>query len=148
MFLLIGKVVCLELLCYMITLIVLCDHFSAYAGWLTDRCFAYLFVFVQNVYLLGWQQPATWPKSSKYSPCRALSFCTLVLIYSHQTHNRLYIFVCPVTPWIAAWSPWWILYRLWRNLSIYELCVMWSHFSDDKFLCQKVGLRSPTQAPL
>ena len=58
--------------------------------------------------LLGWQQPATWSKSNKYSSCRALSFCTLVFIYSHQAHNRLLIFVCPVTPWIAAWSPWWI----------------------------------------
>ena len=40
------------------------------------------------------------------------------------------------------------LFRLRRNHRISLLCVILSHFSDDKFLCQKVGLGSPTQATL
>ena len=54
-------------------------------------------------------------------------------------------FVCPVNPWNAAWSD---TYRLWRNQQIPALCVILSHLPDDKFICQKVGLESPTQAHL
>ena len=34
--------------------------------------------------------------------------CHFAPPYSHQAHNRLLFLVCPVTPWIAAWSLWWI----------------------------------------
>ena len=32
----------------------------------------------------------------------------ILICTSHQAHYRLLIFVCSATPWIAAWSPWWI----------------------------------------
>ena len=37
-------------------------------------------------------------------------------------------------------------YRLLQKLRIPALCVTYSHLSDDKFLCQNVGLGSSTQA--
>ena len=37
-------------------------------------------------------------------------------------------------------------YRLRQKRRIPALCVIYSHLSDDKFLCQNVGLGSSTQA--
>ena len=35
------------------------------------------------------------------------AYIDILIGTSHQAHCRF--FVCPATPWIAAWSPWWIL---------------------------------------
>ena len=71
-----------------------------------------------------------------------LHLCVDILIgTSHQAHYRLLIFVCPVTPWIAAWSPCWILISPTAEPAV-------SHLRDDKFLCQMVGLGSPIETPV
>ena len=57
--------------------------------------------------LLGWPQLDL---SSVDIQNAGLNFAPLCwYINSHQAHYRLLICVCPVTPWIAAWSPWWVL---------------------------------------
>ena len=55
--------------------------------------------------------------------------CVDILIgISHQTHYRLLIFVCPVTPGIAAWSPCWIFISPTAEPADSCTCVIWSHF--------------------
>ena len=49
-------------------------------------------------------------RSSTPEPLRATFDidADIVIGISHQAHYRLLFVVCAVTPWIAAWSPWWI----------------------------------------
>ena len=55
--------------------------------------------------------------------------CVDILIgISHETHYRLLIYVCPVTPSIAAWSPCWIFISPTAEPADSCTCVIWSHF--------------------
>ena len=77
------------------------------------------------------------------SRCRALSVCILVLILlvssSHQAHYKLWNLCFTLTPCLLD------AYRLRPKRRISALCVTYSHLSEDKFLCQNVGLGSSTQ---
>ena len=78
-----------------------------------------------------------------------LHLCVDMLIgTSHEAHYRLLI-VFALSPFgLQPGRPGGYLYRLQRNQRIPALCVILSHLNDDKFLCQMVGLGSPTQAPV
>ena len=73
----------------------------------------------------------------------ALSVFNLVLILflgsSHQAHCKWWNLCCTFTPRLLD------AYRLWQKRRIPPLCVTYCHLSDEKFLCQNVGLGSSTQ---
>ena len=77
------------------------------------------------------------------SRCHALPVCILALILlvgsSHQAHYKLRNLCFTFTPCLLD------AYRLRPKRRIPALCVTYSHLSDDKFLCQNVGLGNSTQ---
>ena len=57
----------------------------------------------------------------------------------HQAHCKWWNLCCTFTPRLLD------AYRLWKKRWIPALCVTYCHLSDEKFLCQNVGLGSSTQ---
>ena len=63
--------------------------------------------------------------------------------------STIYIFFALSPLGLQPGRPGGYLYRLRRNKIMYALCVIWSHFSNDQFLCQKGGIgKSYTGTPV
>ena len=82
-------------------------------------------------------------KQCKRDTGRVLSVCILVFMLlvgsSHQANYKLRNVCFTFTPRLLD------AYRLRQKRRIPALCVTYSHLSDDKFLCQNVGLGNSTQ---
>ena len=73
--------------------------------------------------------------SASLQPCADIIY----RLYSHQVHCKWRNLCCTFTPRLLD------AYRLRQKRRIPALCVTYSHLSDDKFLCQNVGLGNSTQ---
>ena len=92
---------------------------------------------------LSLERPGKCKRDSGLSRCRALSVCILMLILLvasiRQAHYKLWNLCFNVNLCLLD------AYRLRPKRRIAALCLTYSHLSDDKFLCQNVGLGSSTQ---
>ena len=93
--------------------------------------------------MLGWPHRATWSYFRKRPSCRAAPLLGSISLQHLKAMkhivNAWWHLCCTFTPRLLD------AYRLRQKRRVPTLCVTYSHLSDDKFICQHVGLGSSTQ---